>query len=276
MTHSVIVILFHNFMIFLATASFFLIGLIIGSFLNVVILRGERGEGLGGRSRCMACARTLGILELIPLFSFLWQKGKCKGCKERFSIQYPLVELSTAAAFAAIAWYFLPSLYGENAATSAQVLLYLAVVLLVACACIVVVTSDLRFQIIPDGAVVLLGLSGIVVSLNRGSLAWDSAAAVACSLFFFLLWFVSGGRWMGFGDVKLTLATVLLVGFPAAIAAVLFAFWIGGIVGVILLAGGRKAWGSRIPFGPFILAGALAAWLWADLFFAFTGLHILL
>ncbi len=266
MTHSVIVILFHNFMIFLATAFFFVTGLVIGSFLNVVILRGERGEGLGGRSRCMACARTLGILELIPIFSFLRQKGRCRGCKKPFSIQYPLVELATALLFSGIAYSALP----ESGYVVTIVLLAVAV------AGIVVLVSDLRFQIIPDGAVLMLGLAGIVTSLGKGSLGWDAVGAFGCALFFFLLWFVSGGRWIGFGDVKLALATSLLVGFPAAIAAVLFAFWIGGIVGVMLLAGGRKAWGSRIPFGPFILVGTLAAWLWADLFFAFTGLHILL
>lgn len=263
-------------MIFFIPFFFFLFGLVIGSFLNVVILRGAAGEGLGGRSRCPHCRNTLGFSELIPLASFILQKGRCRGCNAGISAQYPIVELGTALAFAAAAWYFLPLLYGENGAMSVQALRGLGLVCAGIGAGLAILVSDIRFQIIPDGAVLVLGIVGFAASFTRGSLAADTFGAVGCALFFFLLWAVSGGRWMGFGDVKLVAATSLLVGFPASIAAVLFAFWMGGAAGGALLAAGRKAWGSRIPFGPFILAGAGTAWLWADAFLAFTGLGILL
>lgn len=278
-------------MTFLIILLFFLIGLVIGSFLNVVILRGERGEGLGGRSRCMQCARTLGIGELIPVASFILQGGRCRGCKERFSVQYPLVEMGTALAFAAVAAYMLAADSGLNIG----ILKYLNI----AAACVafgaglVILVSDLRFQIIPDGAVLALlvvavsripiqlfqtkiGTVGTVPAVVWNGVIRDVISALVIAFFFFLLWFVSRGRWMGFGDVKLIAATSLLLGYPAAIAAALFAFWIGGAMGTALLLTGKKAWGSRMPFGPCILAGAGAAWLWADTFFAFTGLGLLL
>ncbi|OGZ96749.1 MAG: hypothetical protein A3B34_01365 [Candidatus Sungbacteria bacterium RIFCSPLOWO2_01_FULL_54_21] len=263
-------------MTFLIVGFLFVIGLVIGSFLNVVILRGERGEGLGGRSRCMACGRILGISELVPVASFIFQHGRCRGCRERFSVQYPLVELGTALAFAGIAWFFVPVLMGGGTAISAQALLNLGVLLLAACAAIVIFVADFRFQIIPVGAVIVLGLAGIVVTLGRNTLLGDLAAVIGCSLFFFLLSYVSGGRWMGNGDWMLVFATSLVIGFPSSIAAFLFSFWLGSIVGLTLLALGKKSLQSRIPFGPFILAGALLAWRYADAFFAYTGLSLLL
>lgn len=265
-----------SFMISLISAIFFAFGLCVGSFLNVVIIRGTAGERLGGRSRCRNCSKTLGVRELIPVASYILQSGRCRGCHALISLQYPLVELATAGAFAVIAWYFAPSLYGENGSISAQALLGLGFTCAVAGAGLAILISDLRFQLIPDGATASLALAGLFFSYTRGSVAPDLAAALACVLFFFLLWFVSGGRWMGFGDVKLVAATSLLVGYPAAIAAALFAFWLGGITGALLLLGGGKQWGSRIPFGPFILAGAVAAWLWGDAFFTFIGLAAML
>ena len=262
----------------LITVLFFVAGLVVGSFLNVVILRGEKGEGFGGRSRCRHCKKVLGIAELIPVMSFILQRGRCRGCHRPFSAQYPLVEIGAALAFAAIAWFFLyssPSLSGGRAAVSAQDLLGLGVALLAASASIVVLVSDLRFQIIPDGAVVILAGAGVITSLTRDSLLADLVVAAGAALFFFALWIVSRGRWMGLGDAKLIFATSLFVGFPAAIAAVLFAFWLGGATGAVLLLAGGKQWGSRIPFGPFILAGALAAWFSADAFFTYTGLSLL-
>ncbi|MBI2053421.1 MAG: prepilin peptidase [Candidatus Sungbacteria bacterium] len=101
---------------------------------------------------------------------------------------------------------------------------------------------------------------------------YDLGAALAIALFFASLWFFSRGTWMGFGDAKLALATSLAVGFPASLVAFLFSFWLGGIVGILLIAIGRKDMQSRIPFGPFLIAGALAAGVLAPYFFAYTGL----
>ncbi len=254
----------------LVSGIFFAFGLVIGSFLNVVILRGARGEGLGGRSRCDGCGKTLGARELVPVISFLWQKGRCRSCGIALSWQYPLIEAATASAFFLLAWQFLPY-------TSAGWLpaLVFFLVFPATAALIVLIVSDFKFQILPDGATALLAIFGIAAGISRGTLLADAVAALAFALFFAALWFFSRGRWMGFGDAKLILATSLAIGFPVSIAAFLFSFWLGGIVGIILLALGKKGLQSRIPFGPFIIAGAALAHFLSAQFLTLTGISLL-
>lgn len=247
----------------------FAAGLGVGSFLNVVILRGSRGETLGGRSHCDTCGIVLKVRDLIPIASFIAQKGRCRSCGAAVSVQHPIVEFGTAIAFTAAAW----ALFAYAPPGSALLLAY-AVFPAIA-ALIVLVVSDIRFQILPDGAVAVLALCALAVSVLRGSALQDAAAAFAISLFFAALWFFSRGAWMGFGDVKLVFVTSLGVGFPSSIAAFLFAFWLGGSLGLLLLMLGKKDMQSRVPFGPFLIIGALLAYVLASSFFAYTGLSAL-
>lgn len=250
----------------------FLFGLSVGSFLNVVILRSHRGEKISGRSYCESCKTTLSVKELIPVFSFLIQKGRCRTCGAALSWQYPLVELGSALLFAAAMWYFLPQL-----SLDIQSFLFLFALSVGLGAAIVIFVSDLRFEIIPNGAVLTLLILGFIAVLYRtksgtGDVVWDFAASLIFSLFLASLWFFSQGRWMGFGDVKLIFATSLLLGFPASIVAFLYSFWIGGIIGVILLCSGLRTLKHHIPFGPFIVIGSLLAYFTADSFLALAGL----
>ena len=249
--------------------SVFVIGLSIGSFLNVVIIRSREGETIRGRSHCRACKKTLSARELIPIASFLLQKGRCRGCGTAFSLQYPLVELGTGLAFTAAAFLFPQDFLFDVRALTGFILVCIGIA-----AGIVILVSDLRFQIIPNGAVFVLLILGIIrlfvvakppygglasVTLVNHASAYDIGFSIIFALFFAGLWFFSQGKWMGFGDVKLIGATSLIVGFPVSIIAFLFSFWLGGIVGTILLLSSRKNWGRRIPFGPFILAGTALA-----------------
>ena len=244
----------------------FLIGLIVGSFLNVVILRGEKGERLGGRSRCDACGKKLQPRELIPIISFMIQKARCRACGAVLSWQYPLVEAACAVLFVILTWWFL-----ANTSTGYGLLMALVAFPVVA-AFIVLVVSDLRFQILPDGAVAVLFLFGVFIAIGRGTLVSDAMTAVAIALFLGALWFFSDGTWMGLGDAKLVLATSLVIGFPESVLAFLLAFWLGGIWGATLLLSGKKHLSSRIPFGPFILAGALLAYFFSQQFLGSIGL----
>lgn len=247
----------------------FLIGLVVGSFLNVVILRGARGEGLGGRSHCDACGKKLRPAELIPIISFVIQKARCRSCGAALSWCYPLMEAGCAAFFVLLAGRFLGGI-----GTGYDALLALAA-FPAAAALIVLVVSDLRFQILPDGAVAVLFFFGILASIGRGTLAADAIAALAIAAFFAGLWLFSRGAWMGLGDAKLALATSLVVGFPASVSAFLFSFWLGGIWGALLLFSGRKGLSSRIPFGPFILAGALLAYFFSASLLGLAGFSTL-
>ncbi len=247
----------------------FVIGLVVGSFLNVVILRGFVGERLGGRSHCDSCGKTLSVRELIPVVSFVIQKARCRSCGAGLSWQYPLVELATALSFSVAAWVLVPRLEMDIYSW-----LMLVVADIVIASLIVITVADMRFQIIPDGAVAFLLAAGIGASIMRGGFLRDAVAAVSLALFFASLWFFSRGRWVGLGDAKLILATSLALGFPASIAAFLFSFWLGGTLAIPLLATGRKSMTSRIPFGPFIIAGTILAWWVGARFLAMTGLLV--
>ncbi|MBI2121781.1 MAG: prepilin peptidase [Candidatus Sungbacteria bacterium] len=257
----------------------FLFGLGVGSFLNVVILRGARGESfVKGRSRCESCGKTLQWFELIPLASFFIQKARCRSCGAKLSWQYPLVEFATGLLFALIAIYYSPSgVEGIPLWLSPRLAFELMFAFVIPSASIVILVSDIRWKIIPNGAVVTL----LVVSLIREStrlslvdIGYDVGAALGLAFFFFALWFLSRGAWMGFGDVKLVLATSFLLGFPASIPAVLFSFWIGAAFGVILLALRVVNLKTQIPFGPFILAGSAAAYFYSETALWYIGMSM--
>lgn len=255
----------------------FLFGLAVGSFLNVVIRRGIRGESLLGRSKCESCGRVLSARELVPIVSFFLQRGVCRGCKSSFSIEYPIVEFVTGIAFAASAILFLPADIAEVTLRGvAAFILILAGI----SAAIVIFVVDLKEKIIPDSAFFVLFLLGVaalflrrfpdeffVGSIMESAAFLDVFSALLFSFFFACLWFFSRGTWMGFGDAKLTLAVSLILGWPASLAAFLFSFWIGGALGGVLLALRRLSMKNTIPFGPFILLGGVIAYFFAGYFF---------
>ena len=263
----------------------FVFGTAIGSFLNVVSMRLPQDESIGGRSRCNSCKKQLRWFELVPIVSFVMQKGRCRSCGVVLSVQYPLVELGTGLLFATAALYLF-SYFPLNFSLFLFVWLWACSVIAVAVA---IIAADMRFQLIPDSLTACLVILAIPVVVFRAyypmfqliapnlqahavisqwsfwaSVLGDIASAAVCMLFLFCLWFFSGGKWMGFGDVKLIFATSLLVGFPAAVPALLFSFWTGALVGVVLLFLGAKTLQSKIPFGPFILLGATLAFFFSE------------
>jgi leader peptidase (prepilin peptidase)/N-methyltransferase len=235
----------------------------------VVALRFNTGRSLGGRSACASCARALRWFELIPVISFLIERGRCRSCGSRLSLQYPLVEMVTAAVFLGL---FLT-------VSSIALFLFFAVVFGIY---IVIAVYDLRHSIVPDT------LSYTAAFLAFGSLFLDwntltfivpsvvdvlAGPALAFPLFFF--WMVSGGAWMGLGDAKLMLSIGWILDLAAGSAALLIAFWTGAIYGIALLlysyfkssaaqAAGKKRLlvvGTRhtlkheVPFAPFLVLG---------------------
>lgn len=253
----------------------FLFGLGVGSFLNVVILRGRRGENFRGRSKCESCKITLSPLELIPVVSFIVQKGRCRHCGAALFWQYPIVELGTALLYAG-AWLLWQKglFFSPPQIPSAIFLLASALGL---GAAMVIFVSDIRYRIIPNGAVLtLLGIGAVIRVFDQSSLTVSALSALLFSAVIALFWFFSKGTAMGLGDAKLILATSLVVGYPLSIPAFLFTFWSGGAVGILLLVSGIKKLKDPIPFGPFILGGAVLAQFFGQTFLAFSGLSSLL
>lgn len=257
---------------YLIIAIIFLFGLIIGSFLNVVILRFDTGMSVvHGRSACFHCGKTLSWHELIPVWSFAKQKGKCKGCSSKISWQYPLVELLGGFAFV-IAY-----LVTRDALVDPRVFVEFLVSAALLCIYIVIGVYDMRHKIIPDrfsyaAAAVALGLIAVRWGITGNLDVLALLAGPALFIFFWFFWFVSKGTWMGLGDGKLALSIGFALGFTQGVAAVLFAFWSGAVISLCIIAvqsvKSHKKHGdaqlglkSQIPFGPFLILGYVLAYV---------------
>ena len=240
----------------------FVLGLIIGSFLNVYILRLHTGKDTKGRSSCASCGKALVWYELVPIVSFIFLKGRCSKCKTRISFQYPLVELSAAILFLLL-WTYIDD-------TKLALLSFPLAALSV-----VIASYDIKHKIIPQELiyatfvnVLLLLLYKLYFYTQSGLLINTLQTILESELFFalpiFLLWFLTRGKAMGFGDVKLTFALApLLGGFAKAWTALTLSFVSGAVLSLLYLAyskiGSRSklTLKSEVAFGPFIL---LAFW----------------
>jgi leader peptidase (prepilin peptidase)/N-methyltransferase len=245
---------------------FFLLGCIIGSFLNVVIYRLHTGRTIGGRSHCPSCGGVLKSMHLVPILSYLALRGRCAYCRARISPQYMLVELLTGGLFAFVAF-----------AVEDPILRVLYLVLMAVF--VVILVYDLRHTVIPDegifaaiGAVLLIALYGVFQGDDAWALILRLLGALFGFMFFAVLWSVSEGRWVGFGDAKLAIPLGLLVAWPAALSALVLSFWVGAALSLALLGvqsvlrrGQARlrfiprllTMKSEIPFAPFLILGFL-------------------
>lgn len=248
---------------------FGLLGLIIGSFLNVFVLR--RGVPLTGRSHCMSCGAEIVWYDNVPVLSWLLLRGRCRRCKSRISLQYPLVELATAMLFGLIGGA--PLSLGLQSLACLLVFLFLALFL-----------YDLRHTILPDEWVYPLALLSLLFAYFSGAFLYEGAvfallSGPAIALPLFVLWLVSAGKWMGLGDAKLALALGWLLGAYWGFYALALGFIIGAVVSLCILlpfpayvrvfkewgirdSGARQSFTmkSEVPFGPFLIAGTLLLW----------------
>jgi leader peptidase (prepilin peptidase)/N-methyltransferase len=247
--------------------STFIFGVIIGSFLNVYIYRLHTGKSLSGSSHCLSCGTSLKFYELVPLFSYLVLMGKCRTCQAVIPSRYFLVELLTGLLFVAVVF--------SVADTISLFLFWFLMSVLV-----VIAVYDLYHMIIPDELVLALLATAflhefhmLVIGLSVTTFAYDILFAFLGSLFLFMLWRMSEGRWIGFGDVKLFLPLGMLVGYTGVFSMLVLSFWIGAIIGLLLLAFQYfKKRGqphlrfltreltikSAVPFAPFLISGFLA------------------
>ena len=251
---------------------FFLFGSIIGSFLNVVILRYRSGRTLGGRSMCFSCSKTLTWMELVPIGSFLTQRGKCSGCKARISWQYPLVEILTGIVFAFLYFRLGYLLFG----TPLLFAILFAYYAFMSSLLIVLSVYDLKHKILPDGLTMLFAcvafigmffIKGDALIIHFPTI-WNFLAGFVLPAPFSLIWLASKGKWMGLGDAKLMIGIGFLLGMSAGISAILIAFWVGAIFGILLLVVSalvKKTHGATlktaIPFGPFLALGTVAVFV---------------
>lgn len=234
---------------YLYTAYFFIIGTIFGSFYNVVGYRLPRGESLiKPRSHCTNCNHVLTPIELIPIFSFLFQGGKCKNCKQKISSFYTIFELLTGVLFALSYFVF---------GFSIELLIALAFVSM----SIIIIISDYQTLTIPDEVLIFFGIVfAILIYINKG--LYDTLFAFLSGLGAFITMliikkiadFFFKKESMGGGDIKLMFLFGLVLGYPMAI----FSIFVGSIIGLpISLMVLKYKHTNIVPFGPFLCIGAL-------------------
>lgn len=234
--------------------SFALLGLCIGSFLNVVAYRVPRGESVvAPPSRCTHCGEQVRPYDLIPVISYVILRGRCRSCGMPIAARYPLVELLTSAAFAAVAWNMPWNGEAIVGALLSSVLIAVAVI-------------DIDWRIIPNRIVAWgMGL-GLFMRCFIHPLPWwnYALAAVVCSGLLLLLAIASNGG-MGGGDIKLYLFIGMVLGLASALLSLFTASVLGLVYGCVLLCF-KPAFGKdrSLPFAPFIAAGAWWAYLYGE------------
>lgn len=243
-------------------------GTIIGSFLNVYIYRFHTGKSLAGHSHCLSCGTGLTWYELFPLLSYLVLRGRCRTCGSKITPRYFLVEFVTGVLFALTPLLTLDIVQ--------LLLLWFIIAVLV-----VITVYDLYHFIIPDKLTFVFTVSVFAIlgyqlwqgEVDVARMGWGVLTALGGSAFFFFLWIISKGKWLGFGDVKLAFPLGLLVGPLYVFSFVVLSFWIGAAISLALLgiqrlrlnrgkaslhlASKALTMKSAVPFAPFLVASGL-------------------
>jgi len=280
----------------------FVLGLAVGSFLNVVVCRLELTENrsrkifrerfsvglqkfFGNRSRCPRCGQVLRWYDLIPVASFIWLRGKCRYCGQKISWQYPLVEIATGLLFLLVfnnLTLSLPLISGGVGRGEFSIfdLASFCYLLYVFCSLIVIFVYDLRRYIIPDKIIFLAIIVSLIYRLGNAFFnpslpsfnlrgGWVGLypyllSAFAAAAFFAAIIILTRGRGLGWGDVKLAFLMGLVLGWPDIFLALFLAFLSGALTGVGLIIAGRKQLKSQIPFGPFLAAATIFVALFGE------------
>jgi prepilin signal peptidase PulO-like enzyme (type II secretory pathway) len=258
---------------FLVTGLLFILGLAMGSFASVIIHRLHKKEGgiLLGRSKCPHCAHKLGVLDLIPLVSALACKMSCRYCKEPIPMMYPLLELCMGFMFLLTGALSAPSL--SEPWTLYQIS---ALTFHIAITFIFVTVSfyDMLFQEIPDEIMIpsiIVSLISVIAlhQFTPQNLLIGIFVPVA---FFGGMFFLSRGRWIGGGDVRIGALMGVLLGWPMIMIGLFLGYLLGAFYSLIGMLAGKLSRKSHIPFAPFLLIGTYIAYFWgAEILQAYMG-----
>lgn len=237
-------------------------GTLFGSFLNVVVYRVPAGVSLMGRSYCPKCDHAIRGYDNIPVFGWFLLRGKCRDCKESIAWRYPAVEAFTAVTFGLIAFW------------QGEVSLILLLLLIYAFLSIALTLIDIDTMRLPDaillpGTITLTVGIAIISAVNAdySSLVRAVLAGLIMTVIYGAVWFFSGGRGLGFGDVKMAFMLGIMTGFfswEAAIIGFLAAWMTGGFYAIFAVITGKAKKGTHIPFGPFLLLGSWIGIIWGS------------
>lgn len=237
-------------------------GLIYGSFLNVLLWRLPEQKGIGGRSHCRSCHHQLAWYDLVPILSFIILRGKCRYCRERIHIRYPFVELAVAIVMGTFFAVRTPSLNLETIIAVFGLLILVSLFFF-----------DLFYLILPD--VLVFPAIGLYALYDFTQLAHPLPyllTALLAAGFFAILYAVSGGKKLGFGDVKLALLLGLMFGYPLGFVTIVLGIWLAALVSMGLLLTGRATRADALPLGSFLTIVAIVSIIFYHETFPFISL----
>jgi prepilin signal peptidase PulO-like enzyme (type II secretory pathway) len=235
----------------------FVLGAIFGSFLSAVVYRVRLEESfVKGRSRCPNCNHTLAVLDLFPIVSWILLGGKCRYCRKGISWSYPLTEICLGLAFL-LAY----TASHQPIALNLQLALWLIMTVFLA----FIFMYDARYYLILDQTIFAASLVAVVCNVLLG-VPWQGMVigALVGGGFFLAQFVVSRGQWIGGGDIKLGVLMGLLLSWPTILGALFLAYISGSIIGLGLVAGGKKQLGSQVPFGTFLTLSTFVMMLYGQ------------
>lgn len=236
----------------MVTALLFILGLILGSFINAVVWRLHSGESIAhGRSMCPNCKHQLGALDLIPVLSWILQRGSCRYCHKPYGVHYVIIEIVTALLF---------GLSGALLVELGPVALGLWLAILV---CVLILgLYDAQWYLLPNKVMhpaLVLGIIYYVLRFEPASGFLQLITALIAAAIFYGLWRFSDGRLMGGGDSKLVLLMGLVLVPKLLMIALAASFMLGGVGAAYLLYGKKKGLHDHMPFGPYLVGGLIIA-----------------
>lgn len=243
----------------------FIFGILFGSFLNCFIYRLEEGKSIWrGRSHCTQCKHQLGFLDLFPILSFVCLKGRCKYCKKKISFQYPLVEFATGFLFVLVFIKYFGTIFAFQSLGVAAYLLLFRDFFFIS-SLIIIFVYDLKHSIIPDKITLPAIAVAFIFNILLGFPFTDLAlSAIIGGGFFFLQFFLSKGKWIGAGDIRLGVLIGIMLSWPFVLAALIVSYIIGGVVSLVLLTQKKWTLKSKVPLGPFLVIGTVLTLLYGQ------------
>lgn len=239
----------------------FLFGLVIGSFLNCLIYRLFQKKTIFGRSFCPVCQHFLSFFDLVPVFSFLFLKGRCRYCQTKISWQYPLVEIVTGFLFL----FSFIKLSSQFPVFSFQFLIILLRYWFIISVLIFIFVYDLKYMFIEEGviviAILIIFLLNLLIKIPFFSIVFGAFFGLG---FFLIQYFLTFGQGIGEGDLLLGLLLGISFGWPKILITIFSAYIFGSLVSLFLLIKRKKKLTSKIPLGPFLAIGGLITLFFAE------------
>jgi len=232
----------------------FLIGICVGSFLNVLVFRThDERSFMRGRSKCIKCEVPIAWYDLVPVLSFILLRRRCRKCKSAISWQYPLIELATGLLFLGL--FLRPDFSIEFFIRDAIFTIFL----------IVLFVYDLKYQLLLDRFTIPAMIVALLFNLFLSVPVWSMlVGALVLGGFFLGQYWISKGKWIGDGDIRMGVLMGLMLGLQDGLVALFLAYILGAVVGVVLIMSKKAKMHTQIPFGTFLALTTFISLLWGS------------